>query len=381
MNKRTTALAKPTVFTRNWLIHKGRAPPGRAALVNYRANGEANGACTGWRRVRFRRSFWSMRTHCSLNLNRPFLFLVALSVLVSAASAQQAAIPATDPAARDLVLHAELSARTLPPGAPLFAGVQMRNVSEHEVQIADNVMSPGFQGFKVEVTTLDGQPVPMSRWGQRANLGESRTAAVTLLPGEEQDAVLEVTPAFDLTKPGNYVLTVKHGEARSAPIVFSVVEGAQPDARKAAVSDPQRDAAAALDARLAASAPMKVTGPARIGTAMLNEPLSVDITLTNRSAKPLRFGYRNWVRLEVEYPDGRTTEFFGQHGEQDWNQLLALSPIAAHSSVVFKTLVQDRFTFPTPGNYVLRFWFPRAMSAYTLPVTITGRAADAAASR
>lgn len=311
---------------------------------------------------------------------RRFLFLFGL--LAAAASAQQPAIPATGPAAtRDLVLYAELSARTLPPGAPLLAGVQMRNVSDHEVEIADNIMAQGFHGFKVEVTTLDGQPVRSSLGvlpSTRAANKEApcvRCAVVTLLPGEEQEAVLDVTRAFDLTRPGNYVLRVMHGETRSIPIVFSVVEGAQPDARKAAVSDPQLDAAAAEYASLTAGAPIQVTGPAGKAVAMLDEPLSVDIRLTNRSAKPLRFGYRNWVRLEVEYPDGRTTEVFGQPGDRDWNQLLGLSPIAAHGSVVFKALVQDRFTFPAPGSYVLRFWFPRARSAYTLPVTITGTAA------
>src|SRR5215469_938085 len=304
-----------------------------------------------------------MRTHCSLN--RRFLFLFAL--LAAAASAQPPAIPATDPATRDLVLHAELSARTLPPGAPLLAGVQMRNISDHEVEIADNVMAQGFQGFRVEVTTLDGQPVRSSHGvlpPTRTANNEApcvRCAVVTLLPGEEQEAVLDVTRWFDLTKPGNYVLRVMHGETRSVPIVFSVVEGAQPDARKAAVSDPQRDAAVAEYASLTASAPIQVTGPARTAVARLNEPL--------------RFGYRNRVRLEVEYPDGRTTEVFGQPGDRDWNQLLGLSPIAAHGSAVFETLVQQRFTFPAPGSYVLRFWFPRATSAYTLPVTITETAA------
>jgi len=296
------------------------------------------------------------------------LFLFAL--LAAAASAQQPAIPATPPATQDLVLHAELSARTLPPGAPLFAGVQMLNVSDHEIEIRDNAMAQGFHGFKVEVTTLDGQPVLANQWGQAAMRGEDRTSAVTLLPGEEQDAVLDVASAFDLTKPGNYVIRVVYGQTRSVPIVFSLVEGAQPDARKAAVSNPERDAVAAEYASLTAGAPLQVTGPGRIAVAMLNEPLSVDITLTNRSAKPLRFGYRNWVRLEVEYPDGRTAEVFGQPGDRDWNQLLGLSPIAAHGRVVFKTLVQDRFTFPASGSYVLRFWFPRARSAYTLPVTV-----------
>lgn len=320
-----------------------------------------------------------MRTHCALN--RRFLCLFAL-VASAAASAQQPAIPATDTTTRDLVLHAELSARTLPPGAPLLAGVQMRNVSDHEVEIADDVMAPSFQGFKVELTTLDGQPVrsrhggppPTGSPGVRTANSEAlcvRCAVVTLLPGEEQDAVLDVTRAFDLTKPGNYVLRVTHGETRSVPIIFSLVEGAQPDARKAAVPDPRRDAAAAECAKLMASAPIQVTGPASITDAILNEPLSVDIELTNRSAKPVRFGYRNWVRLEVEYPDGRTTEVFGENGDRDWNQLLGFSPIAARGSAVFKTLVQNRFTFPVPGSYVLRFWFPRAMSAYTLPVTIT----------
>ena len=314
-----------------------------------------------------------MRTHCSSN--RRLLFLFAL--LAAAASAQQPATPAT----RDFVLHVELSARTLPPGAPLMAGVQMRNVSNHEVEIADDDMAQGFHGLKVEVTTLDGQPVRSSHGvlppTHPAN-DEAlcvRCAVVTLLPGEEQGTVIDVTRWFDLTQPGNYVLRVMHGETRSVPIVFSVVEGAQPDARKAAVSDPQRDAAAAEYASLTAGAPIQATGPARTAVAMLNEPLSVDITLTNRSAKPLRFGYRNWIRLEVEYPDGRTTEVFGQPGDRDWNQLLALSPMAAHGSAVFKTLVQDRFTFPAPGSYVLRFWFPRARSAYTLPVTVTGTAA------
>lgn len=272
------------------------------------------------------------------------------------------------------MLHAELSARTLPPGVPLLAGVQMRNVSDHEIAIADDVMAPGgFHGFKAEVTTLDGQPVSVSRWNHQGAM--VRAAVVTLLPGEETMAVLDVTRALGLTEPGNYVLRVVYGETRSVPVVFSLVEGAQPDARKAAVPDPYRDAAAAEYASLTASAPVQVTGPAGIAAAMLNEPLSVDIVLTNRSAKPVRFGYRNWVRLEVEYPDGRTTEVFGQNGDRDWNQLLGFSPIAARGSAVFKTLVQNRFTFPAPGSYVLRFWFPRAMNAYTLPVTITETAA------
>jgi hypothetical protein len=313
-----------------------------------------------------------MKTRCFSD-GRSWFCLALLAS--AAASAQEAAVPAVDPASRDVVLHAELSARTLPPGLPLLAGVQMRNVSDHEIKIDDNVTAEGFHGFKVEVTTLDGQPVPVSRWGQDAMRRLIRTAVVTLLPGEEAMAVLDVTRAFDITKPGDYVLRVMHGETHSIPIVFSLVEGAQPDARKAAVSDPQRDAAAAEYASLAARAPIQVTGPARIKVAMLNEPLSLDMTLTNRSAKPVRFGYRNWVRLEVEYPDGHTAEIFGQKGDRDWNQLLGFSSIAAHGSVAFTTLVQDRFTFPAPGSYVLRFWFPRAMRAYTLPVTITETAA------
>jgi hypothetical protein len=128
-------------------------PPARCTEAGVTENARA------WRRPPFRRSLPHMRTYCSLN--RRFLFLLAL--LAAAATAQQPAIAATAPATRDLVLHAELSARTLPPGAPLRVGVQMRNVSDHEVAIADNVMAQGCQGFKVEVTTLDGQPVPVSQ--------------------------------------------------------------------------------------------------------------------------------------------------------------------------------------------------------------------------
>lgn len=149
-----------------------------------------------------------MRTHCFSN--RRLLFLCAL--LAAAASAQQPAIPAT----RDFVLHVELSARTLPPGSPLMAGVQMRNVSNHEVEIADDDRAQGFHGFKVEVTTLDGQPVRSSHGvlppTHPAN-DEAlcvRCAVVTLLPGEEQGTVIDITRWFDLTQPGNYVLRVMH---------------------------------------------------------------------------------------------------------------------------------------------------------------------------
>ena len=315
-----------------------------------------------------------MRTRCSL---QRFLFLFAL--LACAANAQQTLIPAADRAAPgDLVLHAELSARTLPPGAALFAGVQLRNVSDHEIGIEvidSSAKSSPHSGFQMEVTSLDGQPVPMTRWGRQAMQAPTRPAVITLLPGEDQMAVLDVARAFELTQPGDYVLRVSSRGARSIPIVFSLVEGAQPDARKAAVPDPQRDAAAAQYADLIANAPLRVTDPPRTAIATPLAPMSINFTLTNRSAKPVRFGYRNWVRLEVEHPDGRTVEIFGQGGDRDWNQFIGLSTIAPHDSAVFKTTVQDRFTFPAPGNYVLRFWFPRASGAYTLPVTITDNAA------
>jgi hypothetical protein len=309
-----------------------------------------------------------MRTHCLIQRS---LFVLAL--LAPAAAIAQ---PPASPASRGVVLHVELAARTLSPGTPLLAGVQMRNVSDHDVEIFDDVMAKNsFQGFKVEVTTLDGQPVAVTRWGAAAMGRAIRLASVSLLPGEEQMAVLDIGRAFDLTKPGDYVLRVMRAGARSVPVVFSLVEGVQPDARKAAVSDPQRHAAEAEYAGLTANAPLQVSGPARSIVARLDQPLNLDLTLTNRSAKPVRFGYRNWVRLEVEYPDGRTIEVFGRNGDRDWNQFLGFSTIAAHQSVVFKTLVQDRFQFTEPGNYVLRFWFPRAADAYTLPVTVTATSA------
>ena len=309
----------------------------------------------------------TMSTHCLIQRS-----LFVLVLLATAANAQR--LDSTT--SRDVVLHVELAARTLSPGTALLAGVQMRNVSDHDVEIFDDVMAKNsFQGFKVEVTTLGGQPVAVTRWGAEAMGQAIRVAAVSLLPGEEQMAVLDIGRAFDLTKSGDYVLRVTRAGVRSVPIVFSLVEGAQPDARKAAVSDPQRDDADAQYAGLAANAPLQVTGPTRNVVARLGEPLNLDMTLTNRSAKPVRFGYRNWVRLEVEYPDGRTIEVFGRNGDRDWNQLLGFSTIAAHQSVVFKTLVQERFQFTEPGNYVLRFWFPRATDAYTLPVTLTATSA------
>jgi hypothetical protein len=297
-----------------------------------------------------------------------------LFVLVLLAPAAATAQRLENVTSRDVVLDVELSARTLSPGTPLLAGVVMRNVSDHDVAIFDNVMVKNtFQGFGAQVTTLDGQPVGTIRSGSESMGG--RVASVSLLPGEEQMAVLDIGRAFDLTRPGNYVLRVTRGGARSVPVVFSLVEGVQPDARKAAVSDPQRDAAAAQRASLTANAPLQVTSPTRNVVARLDQPLNLDLTLTNRSTKPMRFGYRNWVRLEVEYPDGRTVEIFGQNGDRDWNQLLGFSTIAPHHSVMFKTLVQDRFQFTEPGNYVLRFWFPRAADAFTLPVTVTATSA------
>jgi hypothetical protein len=152
------------------------------------------------------------------------------------------------------------------------------------------------------------------------------------------------------------------------------VDGARPDARHAAVPDPQSDAAKAVYAAWLATAPLQVTGPVGKVITQQNAPLKLDFTLTNRSAQPVRFGYRNWVRLEVVLPDGRTVESFGERGDRDWNQLIALNTIAPGQRATFRTVVQDRFLFPAPGNYALRFWFPRAQSAYELPVTITANA-------
>src|SRR5262249_31388255 len=96
-----------------------------------------------------------MRTHYP----RLLCFFV---LLASVAGAHQAGrSPADLPTSHDVILHTELSARTLPPGATLVAGVQLRNVSDHDIDIQDNVMVPGgYHGFRAEVTTLDGRPVP-----------------------------------------------------------------------------------------------------------------------------------------------------------------------------------------------------------------------------
>jgi hypothetical protein len=293
-------------------------------------------------------------------------------LLTTAASTQQAP---DSTASRDLVLHADLSSRTLAPGTPLFAGLQLRNVSDHEVQIAvidsSAATSHPNSGFQLEVVTLDGERVPMSKWGRDSAREPQRPAFITLLPGDAQMAVLDVARAFELTKPGDYVLRVSSQGAHAVPLIFSLVDGARPDARHAAVPDPQSDAAKAVYAAWLATAPLQVTGPVGKVITRRNAPLKLDLTLTNWSGQPVRFGYRNWVRLEVVLPDGRTIETFGERGDRDWNQFIALNTIAPGQRATFTTVVQDRFMFPAPGDYALRFWFPRARAAYELPVTVT----------
>jgi hypothetical protein len=148
-----------------------------------------------------------------------------------------------------------------------------------------------------------------------------------------------------------------------------VVEGAKPDARNAAVPDPQRDAAAAVAASLSANAPIHVTGSAWDLVVQQHQPVTIDLTLTNRSTETVRFGYHNWVRLEVEYPDGRTEQFFDRRNNADWNQMLQ-STVLPQGTQEFKATVHDRFTFPELGKYTLHFWFPRATGPYTRAVTV-----------
>jgi hypothetical protein len=271
------------------------------------------------------------------------------------------------PESKDAVLDVHLSTRVLPPGGPLLAGVQLRNVSSREIEMRSGANESS--DFDMELTTLTGDSL--------GEVGPSlvRTSVITLVQGNEWMDVLDVSRAFNLTRPGHYVLRVKRGvsdgEARSVPIAFSVVDGAKPDARQAAVPDPQRVSAEAVTAKLAESAPIVVSGsPTNDLSIAQRESSTVAITLTNRSAKPVHYSWFEWVRMEVEHPDGRTEQIFDQKTRRDNHQLIDLGGIAPQASVEFKTNLQDRYKFPGPGRYVLRFWFPRATGVYTLPVTV-----------
>lgn len=299
---------------------------------------------------------------------------IAAVLLTSAASGQQVATPGPVGRARylqeskDAVLDVHLSTRMVQPRGALLAGVQLRNVSPHEIDMWSGANQT--LDFDMELTTLAGDRV--GEVGPRL----IRTAVITLVPGNDWMDVLDVTRTFNLTQPGNYVLRVKRavsdGEARSVPVVFSVVEGAQPDARQAAVPDPQLAAAEAVTAGLAGNAPIVVSGSAAGDLSIRqNERSTVAITLTNRSAKPVRYSWFEWVRMEVEHPDGRTVQVFDQKTRRDNHELIDLGVIAPQASVEFRTVLQDRYTFPESGRYVLRFWFPRASGVYTLPVTVT----------
>lgn len=267
----------------------------------------------------------------------------------------------------DVVLDVHLSARTLQPGGSLLAGVQLRNVSSHEIEMVSGASD--VLDFDMDLTTLDGELVA------HAGPQDFRTAEITLLPGRDWMDVVDVGRAFDLTRPGDYALRVRRkvtgGEARSVPVVFSVVEGAQPDARSADVPDPQRARADAVTAGIMENAPITVSGPATGSLSISQQGSStVALTLTNRSPEPVRYTWFEWIRMEVEHPDGRTVQVFDQKTQSDSRQLVGLGTIAPQASTQFDTVLEDRYAFPAPGDYVLRFWFPRSTGPYTLPVTV-----------
>jgi hypothetical protein len=295
--------------------------------------------------------------------------LVVVGLLSFGASAQRIRPfpPAAErPQTNDVVLDVHLSVRTLQPGGSLLANVQMRNVSSDEIRMvagASDVLD-----FDMDLTTLDGELV--SHVGPR----DFRTGEITLLPGMDWMDVLDVGSSFDL-QPGHYALRVRRevtgGEARSVPVVFSVVEGARPDARSAAVSDPQRAAADAVTAGIMENAPIAVSGPTETLSIPQRGSSTVPLTLTNRSPEPVRYSWFEWIRMEVEHPDGRTTQVFDQKAQRDNDQLVRLGVIAPQASARFDAVLEDRYTFPEAGDYVLRFWFPRSAGPYSLPVTVT----------
>ena len=91
-------------------------------------------------------------------------------------------------------------------GTPIRLNISVLNRSNHTVQIFGPADGKAEASNGVQVTNAEGQKLP---WiGHRRGFSSRKMVAVE--PGKSVDDFLTLTNDFDLTKPGQYTVVVRH---------------------------------------------------------------------------------------------------------------------------------------------------------------------------
>jgi hypothetical protein len=106
-------------------------------------------------------------------------------------------------------------------GSPFKVRVGLRNALERDIVLSEEDEGKAEFDYSVEVTDEQGLPVPKTEYGKslsdrKPSMPATLWKSVTLHPGQVLTDEIIVTDLFDLTRPGNYFVSVSRRDESSS---------------------------------------------------------------------------------------------------------------------------------------------------------------------